>query len=94
MSDQTINYKIKDVSELTELGDKKTTKSKGGLKVYKQAPKYTLIKTHTVRRSFCTNAYLAGVPVIDIMSISTHTTESSNMRYIKITKEQQADRMA
>ena len=60
----------------------------------KHVPKYMLVKTHTARRSFCTNAYLAGVPVIDIMAISTHTTESSFMRYIKVTKEQQADRMA
>jgi len=37
---------------------------------------------------------LAGIPVIDIMAISIHTTESSFMRYIKVTKEQQADRMA
>jgi integrase len=95
MPDQTINYKIKDVGGLAELDEiESTTKSKGGLKVNKHVPKFTLIKTHTARRSFCTNAYLAGVPVIDIMAISTHTTESSFMRYIKVTKEQQADRMA
>ncbi|MBN2597083.1 MAG: phage integrase SAM-like domain-containing protein [Marinifilaceae bacterium] len=95
LPDQTINYKIKDVGELAELDEIETSsKSKGGLKVSKHVPKYMLIKTHTARRSFCTNAYLTGVPVIDIMAISTHTTESSFMKYIKVTKEQQADRMA
>lgn len=41
---------------------------------------------------FCTNAYLSGV--IDIMAIGNYTTESSFIKYIKVTKEQQADRMA
>lgn len=95
MADQTINYKIKEVGEMAELDEmESTSKSKGGLKVSQYVPRYNLIKTHTARRSFCTNAYLAGVPVIDIMAISTHTTESSFMKYIKVTKEQQADRMA
>jgi len=95
MADQTINYKIKEVGEMAEIKDiESTAKSKGGIKENKHVPKYELIKTHTARRSFCTNAYLAGVPVIDIMAISTHTTESSFMKYIKVTKEQQADRMA
>lgn len=95
MADQTINYKIKDVGEMAELTQlENVSKSKGGLRVSRQVPKYKLIKTHTARRSFCTNAYLSGVPVIDIMAISTHKTESSFMRYIKVTKEQQADRMA
>lgn len=75
-------------------GIESTTRSKGGIKENKHVPKYELIKTHTARRSFCINAYLAGVPIIDIMAISTHTTESSFMKYIKVAKEQQADRMA
>lgn len=95
MADQTINYKIKDVGKWAEITDMETiTETKGGLKITKQMPRYELIKTHTARRSFCTNAYLSGVPTIDIMAISTHKTESSFMKYIKVTKEQQADRMA
>jgi len=50
-------------------------------------------KTHTAQRSFFTNAYLAGIPTIDITPISTHTTESYFIKYIEGTKEQQADRM-
>jgi hypothetical protein len=57
-------------------------------------PKHDLIVTHTARRSFCTNAYLAGVDKLDIMAISTHKTESSFMKYIKVTKQQHADRLA
>lgn len=95
MADQTINYKIKDVGKWAEITELETiSKTKGGLRITKQIPRYELIKTHTARRSFCTNAYLSGVPTIDIMAISTHKTESSFMKYIKVTKEQQADRMA
>ena len=37
--------------------------------------KCDLIKTHTARRSGCTNMYLAKIQPIDIMKISGHKTE-------------------
>lgn len=56
--------------------------------------KYKLIKTHTGRRTFCTNAYLTGLPVLEIMNISGHKTETSFLKYIKITPMERAERMA
>lgn len=47
-------------------------------------PKHELITTHTARRSFATNAYLAGIPAAKIMLITGHTTENSFFRYIRI----------
>ena len=32
--------------------------------------KYEMIKTHTVSRSFCTNAYLSKMDSLDIMALS------------------------
>ena len=64
---------------------------KGGLKVSKKVPKNELIKTHTARRTGCTNMYLAGIPSIDIMKISGHKTEKEFLGYIKVTKEQTGD---
>ena len=57
----------------------------------KRVPKYQLIKTHTARRSFCTNAYKAGMDCLDIMALSGHTTEKSFLRYIKVTQEERQD---
>lgn len=45
---------------------------------------------HTARRSFATNAYLAGLPPISIMKITGHKTESSFMKYIKISEKENA----
>ena len=55
--------------------------------------KYQLISSHTARRSFCTNAYKAGLPIIAIMAISGHKTEKSFLKYIKLDREEHA-RMA
>jgi hypothetical protein len=46
-------------------------------------PKCEFIATHTARRSFCTNAYMAGIPPHLIMLISGHKTEKTFMLYIK-----------
>ena len=48
-------------------------------------PKWKLAGSHTARRSFTANAYLSGVPTISIMKMTGHKTESSFMKYIKIT---------
>jgi len=57
-------------------------------------PKYELIKNHTARRSFCTNAYIAGMPTLDIMAISGHSSEKSFLNYIKITADERALKIA
>ena len=56
--------------------------------------KWELVTTHTARRSFATNAYKSGIPSLKIMMITGHTTESSFLRYIKITGEENAISMA
>lgn len=94
MPDQKINVYIKQVGEMVGLDEiESQTQTVGGKKVTKNKPKYTLIKTHTARRSFCTNAYLAKIPTIDIMAISGHTTEKSFIKYIKVTDEERAVKM-
>lgn len=45
-------------------------------------PKYKVITSHCMRRSFCTNLY-GKIPTQVIMKISGHTTESSFLTYIK-----------
>ncbi|MEI8048893.1 MAG: phage integrase SAM-like domain-containing protein [Bacteroidota bacterium] len=55
--------------------------------------KYELMCTHTARRSFCTNAFLAGIDILSIMSFSGHKTTSSFLKYIKASQTVIATRL-
>ena len=91
---QSMNYALKELGKFANLNEPITKeKTKGGKKIIKEVPKYELISNHTSRRSFCTNAYKSGMDTIDIMAISTHTSEKSFLNYIKITEEEQAIRI-
>lgn len=95
MFDQKINDNIKEVARLTGLDEiTETTATVGGLEVTQHQPKYKLVCTHTARRSFCTNAYLTGMDSLDIMAISGHATDKDFRKYIKVTPEQRAVKMA
>ena len=96
ISGQKMNSYLKEMGKLSGFLDQKVTKSitKGGQKQVEKVEKYKLIKTHTARRSFATNAFLAGWPTLSIMKITGHSTESSFMRYIRVTKEQNAVHIA
>ena len=48
---------------------------------------------HTARRSFCSNEYLNGTDPLIIMSISGHKSHKSFMRYIKVSQDQNADKL-
>ena len=52
--------------------------------------KWELVSSHTARRSAATNMYLAGIPPIAIMKITGHKTETTFMRYIKVSKDENA----
>lgn len=88
---QTMNCALKVLGELAEINEPTTKEySRGGLKVIETKPKYSLISNHTARRSFCTNAYLSGMNTLDIMAISTHTSEKTLLNYIKVTPDERA----
>jgi len=55
--------------------------------------KHLLISSHTCRRSFATNLYKADFPTLSIMKITGHKTESSFLKYIKITPKEHADKL-
>lgn len=89
--EQKINERIKDIGKkagITELIHYE--ENRGGLRVKKSVMKCDLIKTHTARRSGCTNMYLAKIQPIDIMKISGHKTEREFLKYIKTGKEDTA----
>lgn len=94
MPDQHINYCIKKVAELAGINQLETKEiTKGGKKVIKNSKKFELVGSHTARRSFCTNAYLSGMPTIDIMAISGHSSEKVFYNYIKVSHLERAEKI-
>ncbi len=91
ISDQKMNVYLKELGKLAGLDEVvQTSITKGGKNILKSSPKYQEITTHTARRSFATNAYLAGLDSVTIMKITGHKTETSFMKYIKVTAEENA----
>lgn len=90
-SNQKMNDYLKDLAELAGLNEPVIlTKNKAGKRYDRQFKKWELVTTHTARRSFATNAFKAGIPAISIMKITGHRTEAAFMKYIKISKEENA----
>lgn len=67
---------------------------KFGKRYIKSAKKWEMVSCHTGRRTACTLMYLAGIPTIDIMKISGHSSEKAFLRYIRVTGEETAIRLA
>ena len=85
---------LKELGRLAEINDEVIVKENRGGKVTRaKRKKYELIKSHTARRSFATNLYLKGAPTISIMKLTGHTTEANFMKYIKVTREENAELM-
>ena len=71
-----------------------TSITRGGILVSNTVKKYSKITNHTARRSFATNLYLADVPVLAIMKMTGHRTEKSFLKYIRVTPEENAIKIA
>lgn len=95
ISNQKMNDYLKEIGELAGL-NKVETKiiTKGGERTEESYKRYELITSHTARRSAATNLFLAGFPAISIMKITGHKTESIFMKYIRMSAEDNANKMA
>lgn len=95
ISNQKMNTYLKDLGKEVEFTESVSqTITRGGFPVRTNLEKWQLITVHTARRSFATNMFLADVPTISIMKITGHRTEKSFLKYIKISQEQNADKLA
>ncbi|SFD98588.1 site-specific integrase [Thermophagus xiamenensis] len=95
ISNQKTNQYLKEIGKLAGLNDTITlTTIKGGKKQAETYQKWQLIKTHTARRSFATNLYKAGFPSHSIMRITGHKSESSFLKYIKVSPQEHAQLLA
>jgi len=91
ISNQKMNEYLKEIAQRAGLDENvEITRQLGGRRVTVNRPKWQMVCTHTARRSFATNAYLNGVPTLKLMKLTGHKTETSFMKYIKITEEETA----
>lgn len=94
ISNQPMNRYLKEIAELAELNETiNISITRGGKTEHETYKKSDLVTTHTARRSFATNAYLMDVPTVSIMKITGHKTEKSFMRYIRISQEENANKL-
>lgn len=88
------NVHLKELGRLAEINKEEIKPiNRGGKITSAKYKKYQLICSHTARRSFATNMFLKGAPTIGIMKLTGHKTETSFMKYIKITREENAQMM-
>ncbi len=91
ISNQRFNEYLKEIGKETGLTDTITIEeTKGNLKTPKTYQKWQLLTTHTARRSFATNMFLAGIDPLQIMKITGHRTMASFMTYLKLEGKENA----
>jgi len=94
ISNQKMNEYLKELGQLAAINDEvMISTTRGGNKHCETFYKYQLITVHTARRSFATNAYLNDIPTISIMKITGHNTEKAFLTYIKISQEENANKL-
>lgn len=97
ISDQKFNKYVKEVCEKSGI----KTQTYGSVmnpetkrKETKLYPKHKLISSHCCRRSFATNLYAAGIDTSVIMKATGHKTESQFIKYIKLSNEEDIERIS
>lgn len=94
ISNQKMNDYLKELGQIAGFDETISSSiTKGGMKQTVSHPKWEMITTHTARRSFATNQYLAGFPSESIRKITGHRTESAFIKYIKVTPREHADKL-
>ena len=91
ISDAKYNEYIKEAAEESKINQWITqVRTIGGVRKESKKKKHQLITTHTARRSFATNMFLAGVPIKSISILLGHATVKTTENYIKVTQEDNA----
>jgi len=94
ISNQKMNDYLKEIGELAGLNEIiQRERTKAGKNTIINLPKFKHLTTHTARRSFATNSYNSNLPTLSIMAITGHKTETSFMKYIKVTPMEHASKL-
>jgi integrase len=85
ISNQKFNDYVKGLCEAAEIKvPVEIVRHEKGVKKYLVFPKFKLIASHTGRRTFITNAILAGIPLPVIQKITGHKKLTTLQKYVEI----------
>ena len=88
ISNQNMNYAVKDLCKLAEINEPiEIVRYRGIQRESKIYPKYKLIGVHTGRKTFCTLSLEKGMSAEQVMSISGHSDYRSFKRYVNVTEQ-------
>lgn len=91
LANPNMNKNLKVLGEMAGLDSPEVIRhKKGNYTVETTHPKYSLIKTHTMRRTYITNLLLEGVAAAHIMKSSGHRSLKVFQNYLKMTAEESA----
>lgn len=92
LSNQKTNNYLKELGKEINSLQKSVSKTitKEGMSKQASYAKWEMLTTHTARRSFATNEFLAGTPTLTIMAITGHKTEKAFLKYIKLNSSDHA----
>lgn len=94
ISNQKFNKYVKELCELAKINDEvELVKYDGKVKKYINKQKWELIGSHTGRRTFITNAIVAGIPLPVIQKITGHKKLSTLQKYIDIADHIKSEEM-
>lgn len=95
ISGQKLNDYLKELGRLAGFTQKiMVVDSRGGTPKEVEQERWELLSSHVARRSFATNFIKHGIPAVDIMPITGHTSEAQFKKYIAIDADTRADMFA
>ncbi len=94
ISNQRMNDYLKELCELAEIDEPVTVIDfVGSKRIENTYPKYSLVGTHTGRRTFICNALINGMPAHAVMKITGHSDYKAMQPYIDIVSKDVDDMM-
>ncbi len=95
ISNQKMNVYLKEVVKDSKINSTvRVAKTRAGKVVEVARAKHNLVTVHTARRSFASNMFMADFPTLSIMKITGHKTERAFLKYIRISQEENARKIA
>lgn len=97
LTNQVFNRYLKEVCARCPLLHEEVvcTRITGGKRISECKPKYLYVGSHTARRSFATNEFLAGdLQVFEIRAITGHKTDKAFYKYIRMMPKENAVNVA
>jgi hypothetical protein len=95
ISNQNLNYAIKDLCKLAEINEEiEIVRFKGNKREATVYPKYDRVSVHTGRKTFATLSLERGMNAEEAMAIGGWKDYKSFKRYVKITEQRKKVVMA